>query len=163
MLGVSLTVLFSLARRRRVGTLRKLLLSVFAIGAILPWMMVRNFGERLQFSNPTNRVDTATRTPPDLEPRRYGAPQQEVADALLAAIDDLGWTLVSHDGTTFEIEVPVAGIGWFIDDMRVTLSEENGTTIVNAQSQSRVGRGDLGENRRHVVQLFTVLDQTVKQ
>jgi uncharacterized protein (DUF1499 family) len=44
----------------------------------------------------------------------------------------------------------------------VTLSEANGTTTVNVQSQSRVGRGDLGENRRHVVQLFTVLDEKLQ-
>jgi uncharacterized protein (DUF1499 family) len=165
LLGTGLPVLFSLLRRRRVGLLRKLLLSVFAIGAVLPWLVVRNFGERLAFSNTTNRVDTATGTPPDLLPRRYSASQQAVADAVAAAVDQLGWELVYRNdtSTSFEIEVPVAGLGWFIDDLKVTLSDENGNTIVNAHSQSRVGRGDLGENRRHVVQLFTVLDQKLER
>src|SRR3712207_2138751 len=80
--GTALTVLFSLLRHRHIGLFRKLILSVCAVGAVLPWLAVRNFGERLQFSNATNRVDAATRTPPDLAPRQYTASPREVSDAL---------------------------------------------------------------------------------
>lgn len=154
----ALTVLVSVLRRRRIGIVRKALLALFIVGALLPWLVVRNFGERLAASSTTNRADTATNTPSDLQPREYAASRQQVSDALVAAVDQLGWELVRNNDTSFEIEVPVPRWGWFIDDMTVTLSETNDTTTINMQSQSRVGRGDLGENRRHIVQLFTVLD-----
>ncbi len=158
-----LTMLVSVLRRHRIGATRKALLAIFAITMVLPWLLVRNFGERLAASSTTNRADTATNTPSDLEPRQYNASTEQVSDALIAATDQLGWELVRNNGTsTFEIEVPVPRWGWFIDDITVTLREANGTTTVNARSQSRVGRGDLGENRRHIVQLFTVLDQKLQ-
>ncbi len=159
LVGTMLTVLVSVLRRRRIGAVRKVLLAIFAIAAVLPWLLVRNFGERLAASSTTNRADTATNTPSDLAPRQYAATRQQVTNALVTAVDQLGWELVrNNDDTSFEIEVPVPRLGWFIDDVTVTLSEADGTTVVNMQSQSRVGRGDLGENRRHIVQLFTVLD-----
>jgi uncharacterized protein (DUF1499 family) len=158
-----LTMLVSVLRRHRIGATRKALLAIFAITMVLPWLLVRNFGERLTASGTTNRADTTTNTPPDLQPREYAASPQQVSAALATAVDQLGWELVrSNDNSTFEIEVPVPRWGWFIDDMTVTLREANGTTVVNMQSQSRVGRGDLGENRRHIVQLFTVLDQMLE-
>jgi uncharacterized protein (DUF1499 family) len=165
LVGTGLSVLFNVLRGRRVGLFRRVLLSVFALGTLAPWLAVRNFGERLAFSNATNRVDTTTGTPPDLRPRHYAASPQTVSDALVAAVDQLGWDLVyrNETETAFEVEVPVAGLGLFIDDLKVMLSEEDGVTRVDAQSQSRVGRGDLGENRRHVVQLFTVLDQKLER
>lgn len=162
--GTALTVLVSMLRRRRIGPLRKTLLVFFAVAAVLPWLLVRNFGERLAASSATNRADTATNTPSDLQPRQYAASRQQVSEALVAATDQLDWDLVfrGSDNASFEIEVPVPRWGWFIDDLKVTLSDTNGATTVNMQSQARVGRGDLGENRRHIVQLFSVLDQQLQ-
>jgi uncharacterized protein (DUF1499 family) len=163
LVGTALTALVSLLRRRRVGPVRRLLLGMFTVGALLPWLAVRNFGERFAQGGSTNRADTATNTRSDLQPRQYAAPTQQVGDAIAVAFDQLGWELVYRNATSLEAEVPVARMGWFLDDFKVTLTEANGTTTVNAQSQSRVGRGDLGENRRHVVQLFTVLDPTLER
>jgi len=162
LVGTTLTALVSVLRRRRIGPVRRLMLGVFALGALLPWLAVCNFGERFAQGGSTNRVDTATSTPSDLQPRQYAAPAQQVGDTIVTAFDQLGWELVYRNATSFEAEVPVARMGWYVDDLKVTLSEANGTTTVNAQSQSRVGRGDLGENRRHVVQLFTVLDKELQ-
>ncbi len=162
LVGTALTVLVSALRRRRIGPVRRLVLGLFAFGALLPWLAVRNFGERFAQGGTTNRADTAANTPSDLQPRQYAAPAQQVGDAVAAAFDQLGWEFVYRSTTSLEAEVPVAQMGWFLDDLKVTLSEANGTTTVNVQSQSRVGRGDLGENRRHVVQLFTVLDEKLQ-
>ena len=163
LVGTALKALVSLLLRRRVGPVRKLLLGVFALGALLPWLAVRNFSERFAQGGSTNRADTATNTPSDLQPRQYAAPAQQVGDAVAAAFAQLGWEPVYRNATSLEAEVPVARMNWFVDDLKVTLSEANGATTVNVQSQSRVGRGDLGENRRHIVQLFTVLEQTVQR
>lgn len=162
LVGTALTALVSVLRRRRIGPMRRIVLGVFALGALLPWLAVRNFGERFAQGGSTNRADTATNTPPELQPRQYAASAQQVGDAVVAAFDQFGWELVYRNATSFEAEVPVARMDWFSDDLKVTLSEANGTTTVNVQSQSRVGRGDLGENRRHVVQLFTVLDEQLQ-
>lgn len=161
--GVGITALFRLLRRRSIGPVQRVLLSVCAVGMIAPWLLARNFGERLALAGTSNHVDTATGVPSELQPRQYEAPLQSVSEAVLASLDHLGWDVVYRDETTFEVEIPVARIGLFIDDMKVTLSENNGITTVNVQSHSRVGRGDLGENRRHVMQLFTVLDQKLER
>lgn len=158
----ALSMVVSALRHRRVGTISKLLLGIFVVCAVLPWLVVRNFGERLATTSTTNHADTATGTPSDLQPRHYAHPPQQVGDTVAAAAAQLGWTVVSRTGDTFTIAIPVARLGWFTDDMQVTLSETNGTTTVNARSHSRIGRGDLGENWRHIVQLFTVLDQKLK-
>jgi uncharacterized protein (DUF1499 family) len=38
----------------------------------------------------------------------------------------------------------------FADDVHVVLNRENGETILNAESRSRIGKGDLGQNPRNL-------------
>ncbi len=38
----------------------------------------------------------------------------------------------------------------FADDVRVEISVQDGETILNAESRSRVGKGDLGQNPRNL-------------
>lgn len=156
--GLAVTIVFRLLRKRRVELLRWFVFAACTIGMAVPWLAVHNFGERLAFGSAQNHVDTATHTPSDLTPRHYDASLPVVHDALVATFDYLGWTIVRRDQTAFYVEVPVARIGLFTDDVTVRLSEQDGTTV-NVRSRSRVGRADLGENRRHVVQLFAVLDR----
>lgn len=48
----------------------------------------------------------------------------------------------------------------FTDDLIVTLSEqESGEIRVDCGSKSRIGRGDFGENRRHVLQFLGAFDE----
>lgn len=46
----------------------------------------------------------------------------------------------------------------FVDDVRVTVEPGVSGSIVNARSQSRVGKGDLGQNRRNLKELWAALD-----
>ncbi len=47
----------------------------------------------------------------------------------------------------------------FTDDLTVTLTEtENGEIRVDCAAKSRVGQGDFGENRRHVLQFLRAFD-----
>jgi len=58
-------------------------------------------------------------------------------------------------------EVPVL---FFTDYLVVTLRGEKGFTRVDIHSKSRFpGRSDLGENRRHVLQLLAALDAKFEQ
>lgn len=53
-------------------------------------------------------------------------------------------------------EVPVL---IFTDDLTVSLSEEpSGQIRVDCASKSRIGRGDFGENRRHVLQFLRAFE-----
>jgi uncharacterized protein (DUF1499 family) len=159
LLIMALTNLIALIRRRRIGTARRLALALFAVGAMLPWLLQPHFGARFQRAGATNIAATSEQTEwPELKPRRYPRSVTEVAQAIPQAIEQLGWRLAGQDGTTFAAEVPVAG-GMFTDDLRVMLTEADQQTVVNVHSRSRVGRGDLGENRRHVLQFLIVLEQ----
>ena len=50
----------------------------------------------------------------------------------------------------------------FVDDLVVSMRRDGDGTRVDVRSQSRVGRGDFGENRRHVWQFLRSLDEEMK-
>ena len=157
--GLGGLVVLSIGRRRWLRPLRWPML-ILVVALILPWLLVPRFGARLRQGMTSNVVSTSPQAEwPELRPRRVAVPPGTVADALPGIFRQLGWRLVELNGTTFKAEVPVARIGLLTDDFVGTLSEENGTTLVNVTSSARVGQGDLGENRRHVVQFWAVLEQ----
>lgn len=45
----------------------------------------------------------------------------------------------------------------FVDDVHVTLTETDGGVLVELTSQSRVGKGDLGQNPRNLREILTAL------
>ena len=73
------------------------------------------------------------------------------------------WKLVHADEElgimTVICSSPVARLR---DDLTIWVSlDENGLTRVEARSESRVGRGDFGVNRRRIERLFSRLDDAV--
>lgn len=150
-----------LVRGRALGPWRWSVLALCGVGAALPWLAVPGFGARLQRGLQTNIAETQPdATLPELLPRRYLLSLSSTADASAAACVQLGWRIVERGDALIAAEVPVPG-GLFIDDLRITLSADGPVTVVNIHSSSRVGQGDLGENRRHVVQFFAALEQTL--
>lgn len=85
-------------------------------------------------------------------------------EKLIPALSTYGqkWRLISAeiDGNSAVIkaEVPVVV---FTDDLeiRANYDAENGETLLNARSASRLGSSDFGENRRHILQLLAALDE----
>jgi len=59
---------------------------------------------------------------------------------------------------TIIVEVPVV---FFTDDLEIDVIKEaiGDEVIVDVRSKSRVGSNDLGENRRHVLQILKSLDE----
>jgi hypothetical protein len=121
---------------------------------------------------PSNRSQTSLQHPdPLLRTRRYQASIEEVASAVQKAAQSLRtygqrWTFVSSSAEagppaekTLHFVVPVLV---FKDDLTVTLREDDGAISVDVASQSRVGKGDFGENRRHLLQLLEALDERMK-
>jgi uncharacterized protein (DUF1499 family) len=45
----------------------------------------------------------------------------------------------------------------FVDDVTIRLEPTEGGTRIRARSQSRIGKGDLGQNRRNLVELLQFL------
>lgn len=150
-------------RRKAVPRWRWLLLAVFGVLAVWPWLTVPAFGTRLQRSGQTNIADTRDNIEAlGLVPLRVPYSRAIVEGAFPAVAAQLGWRIGPRVGDEWQFEVPLPG-GLFVDDLRAELSEDDSETIINARSQSRVGRGDLGENRRHIVQFFMALDDYVRQ
>lgn len=136
------------------------------IAVIGTWLTMRML-------NPTNIAETA----PDhqetaLQTRRYtlkGDLKQmrrkveEIIPTVSTSIWGGKWKLAAprenDSAENLEIiraEIPVV---FFTDDLLVELKREAGETVVNARSNSRVGKSDLGENRRHLLQLLEALDR----
>lgn len=63
-----------------------------------------------------------------------------------------------HHSETLIVEVPVA---FFVDDLEINAVKEADAdkVKVSLRSKSRTGKSDLGENRRHVLQLLEALDE----
>lgn len=102
---------------------------------------------------------------PDLEMRSryYEDDVQTVRDAILETVPQLRsygshWRLASvQSDNKIAAEVPVL---MFTDDLTVMLREAGNGTRVDVHSQTRFqGKSDLGENRRHVLQLLAALDE----
>lgn len=74
------------------------------------------------------------------------------------------WSVVSERGdsevesATIELKLTrTSSLFRFVDDVTVLMETENGRTAVNATSQSRVGKGDLGQNPRNLIELTTAI------
>lgn len=120
-----------------------------------------------RLSSPTNIAQTSSDdADARLHPRVYDAPPSRVAQEIRALVPQLKtygrtWKInavkTRGDENVLRVDVPVL---IFTDDLKVTLSPQNGgaSTRVEVHSASRVGKGDFGENRRHIVQFLTALD-----
>lgn len=123
---------------------------------------------------------TWAQTTPDadderLRTRRYHASLDEVMKALDELIPTLrtygaNWRLVQsqrfdestpYASGTIRVKVPVTV---FVDDLTIMLRAAGEATIVDVRSQTQVqGRSDFGENKRHVIQLLSALDEDLEQ
>ncbi len=67
-----------------------------------------------------------------------------------------------HHSATLIVEVPVA---FFKDDLEINAVKKVGTDKikVDLHSKSRTGKSDLGENKRHIVQLLEALDENFER
>jgi uncharacterized protein (DUF1499 family) len=134
------------------------LISIVAGAAI--YFLTPEFGRRLKTGFETNMASTSP-TPqfPELRTRTYATSPQEVLKATEDTIRSMpNWTLVSSDPLTGTIHAEKVFL-MFTNDVIVHLTPDAAKTQVDVQSQSRVGKGDFGENRRHIAQLLWGLDQ----
>ncbi|MDE0866385.1 MAG: DUF1499 domain-containing protein [Rubripirellula sp.] len=98
-----------------------------------------------------------------LRPPLLPSSTAEVADQIAAWAETQGkWKMVSRANVEGGVEVKLTrttGIMRFTDDIQVILQPEGDGTRMEAESQSRVGKGDLGQNPRNLKELVGHLIQ----
>jgi uncharacterized protein (DUF1499 family) len=68
------------------------------------------------------------------------------------------WRLESTDAATGRIHATRrTRLFRFVDDIHLRLEPVTSGTAIHARSQSRLGKGDFGQNRRNLLELFRAL------
>jgi hypothetical protein len=95
---------------------------------------------------------------PELRSRTCAAPPAELFDAALAAVERLGWEVRGADRNALRIEAVVITPLWrFRDDVLIRALAHGAGSRLEVRSSSRVGRGDLAANTRHILDLHAAL------
>ncbi len=110
----------------------------------------------------SNVAETSEQSPfPELRPRRYTLAPEALYSAILEVIQKLGWQLSLQDRGTLQIRAVVATPLWrFKDDIQIRVVPDPAGSSVYFQSKSRIGKGDLGANARHILDFYEGLDRT---
>ncbi len=134
------------------------LLSLAALALVMVAWQVDDWGRDLT----TNTASTSDDPRSALPAHRSGLPPAELARHVLSAIDKLPrWQLAElteGDGKVMLHLVRSTPLLRFRDDIMVTISPEPTGSILRAVSQSRIGKGDLGQNPRNLRELLSALD-----
>jgi len=94
---------------------------------------------------------------PRLRPRLLPMPAEQAADAVIRAIAGLrGWRVAGREGPVLRA-TRTTRLFRFVDDVLLLLEPVPEGTRIQARSASRVGRGDLGQNRRNLAELWRAL------
>ena len=126
------------------------------------------FGALSRVATPGNVAQTASNNADaQLRTRYYQVSAQNLTREIEKLVPTLrtygrSWRLIGSTTrigvTTIACEVPVLV---FADDLIITIrnkKDEKNVSVVDVRSSSRVGKSDLGENRRHILQLLRELD-----
>jgi uncharacterized protein (DUF1499 family) len=106
-----------------------------------------------------NWANTIDPTHPDLTPVRLPIPFPDAYQRVLQAIQTLPprWAVVDRVPNAIHLTRRTRVFG-FIDDIVIGFAQEGvGVTLVHAESRSRIGKGDLGQNRRNILELFAAV------
>ena len=151
---------------------RRIMLSAASFVALLV------AAKMLNTSPLTNSASTDSNAAPELKTRVYAPDVARVYAAAQSVITEQktwfkSWRVVNGTQTHAEsqahagpqqcqldVEVPVL---FFTDDVKISISAGAGGTQVDVESRSRVGQGDFGENRRHIVQFLKALDEKLDE
>lgn len=97
---------------------------------------------------------------PELRPLLLAADAREAQDAVVTAMRSLGWREIQATEGEARAAV-VSRLFGFRDDVTLRLEATEGGTLLHARSSSRVGKGDLAANARHLQALFAEVERLV--
>lgn len=136
------------------------------LGAILmnrpPLFDPPGIWQRLLLYLRTNVAETRPdHSRPELRPRRYARPVEELRRLAREAMVELGWSEPRElDGRLkAEVRTPLFR---FSDDVEVWFESDRVGVWVGVRSASRVGRGDFAANTRHVLDLYAALERRLE-
>jgi uncharacterized protein (DUF1499 family) len=98
-----------------------------------------------------------------LKLRRYEAPSSLLFDVARRAVQGMKWEVTTMEDTKNEIHAVVTTKLWkYKDDVVIQIqpAQPSGSWLW-VRSSSRVGKGDLGANTRHIMDLVRYVDETV--
>ncbi len=152
--------------------------SILTVLALLPILLVAGgiAGNRPPLLDPpgvwvrlktyltTHLAETDAASPyPELRPRHYPVSARDLYAALRAALADLGWQITVQDAAQGRVEAVVTSALWrFKDDVSARVVGAEGGAALQVRSRSRIGRGDLAANTRHVLDLYAVLERRLR-
>lgn len=98
---------------------------------------------------------------PELRPRHYDIAVQPLFEAVSRAAQSLGWEISGVDAERKILRAVVVTPVWrFKDDVTIWLRPlPQGGGAIYMRSESRVGKGDLGANTRHVLDLIQATEK----
>lgn len=110
-----------------------------------------------------NWADTDEGNDPDLTPLELRLP---FGDAFALVEKTIGvlrrWRIESIDSNAGLLHATRrTKLLRFVDDILLRLEETPESALLHAHSQSRVGKGDFGQNRRNILELFNALRAAV--
>ena len=122
------------------------------------------FGTRISTYLSTNVAETSADSVfPELKLRRYEAPPGLLFYVARRAVQGMKWEVTSMDDAKNEIHAVVTTKLWkYKDDVVIQIqpAQPSGSWLW-VRSSSRVGKGDLGANTRHIMDLVRYVDETV--
>lgn len=106
-----------------------------------------------------NWADTREGTHADLKPLTLSGTPAECLTTVRGVIQTLKrFEVVSADEAAGKVHaVYTTGVVGYKDDIHLTFEAAGGGTLMHARGQSRVGQGDLGQNRRTLKKLFAAI------
>lgn len=104
-----------------------------------------------------NWANTTEPSHPDLTPLVVPLATDATAVLVQKAVATLAhWRIASQEPGEFKLTRRTRFIG-FVDDVTVTLEPAGPGTMIHATSKSRIGIGDLGQNRRNILELWAAV------
>src|SRR5262245_16712888 len=109
-----------------------------------------------------NWADTDVPGPPDLKPPELPLSPTEAMAKVSRVVSNLPrWRVEATDPSAARTPATRRTPLWgFTDDVTLRLEPTPTGTRLHARSQSRVGVGDFGQNRRNLLELFRALAQS---
>ena len=106
-----------------------------------------------------NLADTSVPTHADLRPLTLPGTRSDAVSRIQSRLAvHKNWAVQSAGESDLHLTRKTGVLG-YTDDVRLTLAESGGSVAVNARSRSRVGKGDLGQNRRNILELWRIVGE----
>jgi uncharacterized protein (DUF1499 family) len=140
-----------------------LLIGVLLLLVVPPVLIIDDWSRDLT----TNHAATSEQAADEaLRPIHAGRGAAEMVELVKGAAGNLPrWDLAEETAQGDEIKlhyVRTTPLFRFQDDITVTIAPEGEGSVVTAESQSRVGKGDLGQNPRNLKELLGTVRREVK-